>query len=189
MNTEPLAELKQVSSSEWDERHLKACHVIISLSDAETLPFLEGQFGHSEKNIKQGQGRIQTRKFLDGLNKEHSRKVEAELVHTPEVGVSLAQIWAALNDLRQDDTRQGSVTEVATDTLNASPLPPRERKAVVRQGFVDPTEIISSSPPASGQEPPSSIASQSWLEPTPSAAPVLEDYTVHLAFSVLRHVL
>ncbi|KAI6750697.1 hypothetical protein HG530_014593 [Fusarium avenaceum] len=89
--SQPLDELNNVSSSAWDDRHLTACHVIVGSRNNKLLPRLK----QIPRDDLEDDMRKQIDNFVNGLDEERQNQLENELVHDPEVGTSLAQIWDA----------------------------------------------------------------------------------------------
>jgi hypothetical protein len=198
---EPLGELNNVSSSAWDNRLLVACHVIIGSRNRNYLPRLEAVVGRPEDDLEDGNMRSQITKFIDGLDQQRKGQLENQLVHDPEVGTSLAQIWdslynvdssesgqTALQETSTESSEKRSIQDTSTEDQDASRYPKRSRTTVDNPGFVDPGDFLSS-PPRSSQDLPTSSPTEGYVESMSRKGLILEDYTVRLVFCVLRHVL
>ncbi|KIL83890.1 hypothetical protein FAVG1_12867 [Fusarium avenaceum] len=191
--SEPLDELNNVSSSAWDDRHLIACHVIIGSRNTKLLPRLKQTPGDDLEDDM----RNQIDKFVNGLDEERQDQLENELVHDPEVGTSLAQIWDALYNLDASESGQTSTESLekrscqdnSGEDTDSPRYPKRSRTAVKKPGFVDPGNVFSSSPPRPSQDVLPSSQTEGYVESMSSKGVVLEDYTVRLVFCILRHIL
>ncbi|KAM0259982.1 hypothetical protein ACHAPA_010479 [Fusarium lateritium] len=197
----PLSEVNNISSSAWDDRHLVACHVITGSKNKSYLPRLEAAVGRLEDDLEDGNMRSQITKFIDGLDEQRKGQLENQLVHEPEVGISLAQIWDSLYNVDSSESGQTtpqktsaesskkrSIQDTSTEDQDASRYPKRSRTTVDNPGFVDPGDFTSS-PPGPSQDHPTSSLTEVYVESMSRRGIISEDYTVRLVFCVLRHVL
>lgn len=191
--SQPLDELNNVSSSAWDDRHLTACHVIVGSRNNKLLPRLK----QIPRDDLEDDMRKQIDNFVNGLDEERQNQLENELVHDPEVGTSLAQIWDALYNLDASESGQTSTESLekrscqdnSGEDTDGPRYPKRSRTAVSKPGYVDPGNVFTSSPPRSSQCDPPSSQTEGYVESMSPRGVVLEDYTVRLAFCILRHIL
>ncbi|KAH6949533.1 hypothetical protein DER45DRAFT_620104 [Fusarium avenaceum] len=193
--SEPLEKLNNVSSSAWDDRHLIACHVIVGSRNNKLLPRLK----QIPRDDLEDDMRKQIDKFVNGLDEKRQDQLENELVHDPEVGTSLAQIWDALYNLyatesglpqtSTDSLEKRSCQDNSGEDTDGPRYPKRSRTAVSKPGYVDPGNVFTSSPPRSSQFDPPSSQTEGYVESMSPKGVVLEDYTVRLVFCILRHIL
>ncbi|KAM0185517.1 hypothetical protein ACHAPA_012099 [Fusarium lateritium] len=185
----PLFQLDFKCSSGWDGDHALACHVVAHSRNYQSFPFLKDLIGFPDRDIPAGHGRDQINKLISGLQDQHATKLENQLVHEADVGVSLGQFWSAFKDLRLSSSEEPA-SEQQTSENNTSGRPQRTQTAVNREGLVNTLEALSSSQTGSSSQPfPSSPPTVFYIEPQSRTGTVLEDYTVRMAFCMFRHIL
>lgn len=170
-----LASCVGQSGSSWGREHLIACRVLVSATQHHVLP-VPGP-GNQPGTFRQ------IAKFIDGPTApDFYLQSEHQLLRSAGNDWSLGQIWAALAAVLQRQEQQET----------GDGRPERVRQQTQREGYVrwpDAGPLDGSSPPNSGGSSQGSQASSAGYVEEQFGTTGTEDETVHLASSVIRHVL
>lgn len=147
------------ASSSWGRKELVRCRVIIESCIEATLKVPGLLSPPTERQMAKGPSKSQILDFIHGLAERHRDMSEVQMVHDPEIGPSLAQIWSALENVFSSNS---------VSTPPPGRYPPRNRVATQNyEHYVDSTELSLSSPLQASQQTPSS--SQSCSSPLRAA--------------------
>ncbi|KAJ5120912.1 uncharacterized protein N7515_010300 [Penicillium bovifimosum] len=185
-----FSELPDGRASDWRRDHLFACRVIRTNTMPYVLPILSE---HLPSSLDL-QSYPEIGKFLCGPD-GYLDQSEHRLVRDPTCGVSLGQVWAALAifkgsvERRQTFLSQHPPRGNGDESKASSKRPRAGTKRILPPESTDSSKIQAES---SGGSASSSHAASSpeYMDPKSSSLQVsLEDNTVRLASSVIRHIL